>query len=156
MFKLAERSGGSAGLFCGAAGLFLGPSPLIARVGATYRIRAEEEIAGLLAAAYGSLEKAAGLRPRLPLIRDALQEGDHCRAMILAVQARLGPLAPEGIERLARTEALAKYNFNPDQPRDWHGRWAREEGGTPTGGTRTGDHPHCLRPGVPLPIIVKI
>lgn len=109
----------------------------------------------LLAAASGSLEKAAGLRPRLPLIRDALQEGDHCRAMILAVQVRLAPVAPQGLERLAHTEALAKYNFNPDQPRDWHGRWAGEEGNTSTGGTNTGDHPALVPVQRLLPFAVR-
>lgn len=116
MYKLAERPGDSAGVYCGAGGLFLGRSPLIARIGATYRIRVDDEIAGLLAAAYGSIEEAERLRPRLRLIRSALQDGDHCRAMILAVQARLGPVAAEGIARLAQTESLCKYNFNPDEP----------------------------------------
>lgn len=52
MFKLAERRGGSAGLYCGGEGLFLGPSPLIALVDAGYRIRDESEVRSLLAAAY--------------------------------------------------------------------------------------------------------
>lgn len=112
MFKLAERCGGSAGLYCGSEGLFLGPSPLIARIGAGYRIRDEREVRSLLAAAYGTSDIET-LPRRLPLIREALQQGDLCRATILAVQARLGPMRPEGIKRLARTEALAKYNFKP-------------------------------------------
>ncbi len=41
--------------------------------------------------------------------------------MILAVHAQLGPVSTAG---RARLEKLAKYNFNPDEPRDWHGRWA--------------------------------
>lgn len=47
--------------------------------------------------------------------------------MILAVQARLGPVMPSGIARLAQAEALSKYNFNPDEPRDRLGRWTAEE-----------------------------
>jgi hypothetical protein len=37
--------------------------------------------------------------------------------------------------RLANAdEALTKYNYNPDEPRDWHGRWTREG---PAGQTTT-------------------
>jgi hypothetical protein len=137
MFKLAARGGDNAGLYCGDDGLFLGPIPLIARARGVYRLPAEDEIANLLVTAYGSAEEANRPRPRLPLIQAALQEGATCRAMILAVQAQLGPIAPEGIVRLAQTEMLYRYNFNPDQPRDSHGRWTADGGG----GSRTGDHP---------------
>jgi hypothetical protein len=75
--------------------------------------------------------------------------------MILAVQARLAPVMPEGLERLAQTDALAKYNFNVAEPRDWHGRWAREEGNTPTGGTSTGDHPALVPVQELLPFAVR-
>lgn len=141
MFKLADCRGGSAGLYCGAEGLFLGPSPLIARVGSAYRMQAKAEIASLVTAAYGSIEKAEKLCLRLTLIRDALQQGDHCRAMILAVQAQFGPLTPDGIARLAQAASLSKYNFNPDEPRDWHGRWTDGEGGAPIARPRISDHP---------------
>lgn len=145
MFKLAEQRGGSVGLYYGAEGLFLGPSPMIARVGAGYRIRDENEIRGLLAAAYGSpVRSTETLAPRLPLIREALEQGDLCRAAILAVQAQLSPMAPEGIERLAHVERLAKYNFNPDEPRDGHGRWTGLEDGAQTDATATGDHPALI------------
>ncbi|MGH7044992.1 MAG: DUF4258 domain-containing protein [Stellaceae bacterium] len=138
MFKLAERRASSAGVYCGTEGLFLGPSPPIALTNAGNRIRDENEIRSLLAAAYNSLDSEM-LLPRLPLIREALQRGDFCRAMILAVQARLGPMAPEAIERLAQTDSLAKYNFNPSEPRDWHGRWTIWEGVAPA--AAGDDHP---------------
>jgi hypothetical protein len=44
--------------------------------------------------------------------------GNICRAMILAVPARLGPGAPDGMVRLVWLEVLRKVNFNPDEPRD--------------------------------------
>lgn len=138
---LAERPGDSAGLYCGAEGLFLGLSPLIARAGDAYQVRAQDEIESLLVAAYGSSEPAEKLCPRLPLIRAALQEGDLCRSMILAVHAQLDPVAPEGVERLVRVEALYKHNFNPAEPRDWHGRWTALEEGASTGTTAAGGHP---------------
>lgn len=140
MFKLAQRSGDSAGLYCGSEGLFLGPSPLITKVGGVYRIRAESEIVGLLAAAYGTVEEGQRLCPRLHLICDALQQDDQCRAMILSVHAQFGPVTPNGIARLAQTEALSKYNFNPDEPRDRLGRWTEGEGAAAPA-VETGGHP---------------
>lgn len=142
MFKLARRGGDSTGLYCGPDGLYLGPSPLIKRIGGAYRIRAQDEIVGLLAAAYDSNEEEQRRRPRLRLIRDALEEGDHCRAMILAVHARLDPIEREGMARLSRTEALCKYNFDPDEPRDPFGRWTTEGDGSssPVGD----DHPALI------------
>ncbi len=65
MFKLALTRGGDAGLYCGREGLFLGPGPLIERVGDEYRLRAQDEIVMLLAAAYEPDEATAGLLPRL-------------------------------------------------------------------------------------------
>ncbi len=143
MFKLAQR-GGSDGLHCGPEGLFLGPSPLIVHIGGVYRLRAEDEITDLLATAYGSPAEGQGLPPRLRLIREALQEGDHCRAMILAVQARLGPVMPDGIARLARTEALGKYSFNPDEPRDRLGRWTSAEDAASPGEAAADGHPALM------------
>ncbi len=73
-----------------------------------------------------------------------------CKASILAVQARLGPVSSGGLTRI---EKFAKRNFNPAQPRDWHGRWtASESGADPREATRE-DHPtpipaaHNPRPG---------
>ena len=41
--------------------------------------------------------------------------------MILAVHAqKLGPIPTDG---RARLDKFAKHNFNPDEPRDRHGRW---------------------------------
>jgi hypothetical protein len=50
MFKLAESRGSSRSLYCGAEGLYLGPSPLIELHDGIYRVRSQEEIATLTAA----------------------------------------------------------------------------------------------------------
>jgi hypothetical protein len=123
MFKLAEHRGNGGGLYCGREGLFLGPSALITKSEGVYRLRREDDLIKLLAATYGTEHQPAALLQRLPLIRKALQEGDLCRAMILAVHARISSLSADGLEKLAKAEALSKYNFNPNEPRDWHGRW---------------------------------
>jgi hypothetical protein len=43
--------------------------------------------------------------------------------MIGAVQLRLPELSSEGAEALASAERMLK-RFNPEEPRDWRGRWA--------------------------------
>lgn len=120
MFKLAGNPGGGDGLYCGPEGLFLGPSAVIAKDDGSYRVRSDAEVTALLVAAYGPEQETAGLLHRLGLIRDALQRDDLCNAMILAVHAQLGPISTDG---RARLDKFAKHNFNPDEPRDWHGRW---------------------------------
>ena len=48
-------------------------------------------------------------------------------AVITAVHTRTPELSQEAALRLANADgALTKYNYNPDEPRDWHGRWTRE------------------------------
>ena len=68
-----------------------------------------------------------GFSRKLPGIAADLQRGDLGQAMISAVLLGLGELSDDAIARLARTEALLKANFNPDEPRDQHGRWAGDD-----------------------------
>jgi hypothetical protein len=138
MFKLAERRGDRHGPYCGPEGLYLGHSPLIARIDDAYRLRAEDEIAVLLAAADIGAD-AARLLPRLRLVAAALQRGETARAMIAAVHLKLPEIPEEGIARIARAEELLKYNFDPNEPRDWHGRWTDEgDGGSGSSGDEGG------------------
>lgn len=129
MFKLAERRGDRDGPYRGPEGLYLGPSPLIARVDGAYRVRAENEIAALVGAAYVEAETAR-LLPALGLIAAALRYGEMARAMIAAVHLKLPEIPEDGIARIARADELLKYNFDPNEPRDWHGRWTDEGGGS--------------------------
>jgi hypothetical protein len=46
--------------------------------------------------------------------------------MIAAVQLRVDAISELNEVRVVRIDALMKYNFNPLEPRDWHGRWAGE------------------------------
>lgn len=65
--------------------------------------------------------------PRLHAIAADLQCGDIGRAMISAVLLGFGEMSDDGMNRLTRAEALSKFNFNPAEPRDRQGRWARDE-----------------------------
>ncbi len=127
MFKLAESRGSSRGLYCGSDGLFLGPSPLIELHDGVYRVRCRDEVATLVAAAYDRPPDKAKLLPRLHAIAADLQCGDIGRAMISAVMLGFGEMSDDGMNRLTRAEALSKFNFNPAEPRDRQGRWARDE-----------------------------
>ncbi len=138
MFKLAESPGASRGVYCGREGLYLGPSALIERDNNGYRLRTEDQIAALLAAAYDPAPDLAGLLPGLRAVAAHLEAGDLGRAMISAVLLGLAELSDVALARLARTEALLKYNFNPAEPRDERGRWTADESNDPISPIRAG------------------
>ena len=125
MFKLAERRAATGGVYCGEDGVWLGPAELVARraVGG-YRVRPAAEIEALLAAGYPVPPDATGCVAGLRRVASYLSEGNLPLAMIAAVQLRLGEIAEERIERLTRADTLLKAGFNPDEPRDAHGRWS--------------------------------
>ena len=64
----------------------------------------------------------------LRAVANALNQGDLTRAMIAAVWLGLPPLDWDGAARIAQAQdALEKYD--PDEPRDWRGRWTSGGGG---------------------------
>lgn len=124
MYKLAERRAAVDGIYCDKDGVWLGPAQLVRRAGdRRYQVRAAKEIEALLAVAYASPPQAAGCVAGLHRIAKHLAARNLPLAMIAAVQLRFGEIAGERIERLARADTLFKANFNPDEPRDEHGRW---------------------------------
>jgi len=128
-FHLTNESRGL-GLSCTSAGVSLAGVPLLRRTRAGFVPRSNFEITSLLKAAYG--EDPTGLQSRLGAIAQALNSGDFATAMIAAVHTRTPVLSPEAAARLANAEAeLAKYNYNPAEPRDWHGRWTRDGSSDP-------------------------
>jgi hypothetical protein len=124
MFRLTNEPGGL-GLSCTFAGVSLAGVPLLRRTRAGFVPRPTCEITSLLRAAYG--EDPTWLQSRLAAIAQALNSRDFTAAIIAAVHTRTPELSPDAALRLAKAdEELAKYNFNPDEPRDWHGRWTRD------------------------------
>jgi hypothetical protein len=114
--------------------------PLLRRTPVGFSPRPDVEIASLLEAAYG--EGSHALQSRLGVIAQALNSGDFATAMIAAVHTRTPELSPEAAIRLANAEReLIKYNFNPDEPRDWHGRWTRDGSADPTSTTAHDQRP---------------
>jgi hypothetical protein len=123
-FCLTNEPGGL-GLSCTFAGVSLAGVPLLRRTRAGFVPRPTSEITSLLRAAYG--EDPTGLQSRLAAIAQALNGGDFTSAIIAAVHTRTPELSPEAALRLAKADGeLTKYNFNPDELRDWHGRWTRD------------------------------
>jgi hypothetical protein len=123
-FRLTNEPGGL-GLSCTFAGVSLAGVPLLRRTRAGFVPRPTSEITSLLRAAYG--EDPTWLQSRLAAIAQALNSGDLTGAIIAAVHTRTPELSPEAALRLAKAdEELTKYNFNPDELRDWHGRWTRD------------------------------
>jgi hypothetical protein len=146
MFRLTNEPGGL-GLSCTPAGVSLAGVPLLRRTDARFAPRPASEIAALLEAAYD--DDQIQLRSSLGAIAHALNSGDFARAMIAAVHTRTPELSREAAIRLANAEQeLTKYN--PDEPRDWHGRWTRDGSAGPTGVRAPGSevnerfHPHSL------------
>ncbi len=121
MYRLTNEPGGL-GLSCTPAGLSLAGVPLLEKTGAGFAPRPAPEIASLIQAAFGADGDPTRLESSLGVIARALNGGDSARAGIAAVLTRTPELSREAAARLAKTNgALAKYD--PNEPRDWHGRW---------------------------------
>ena len=124
MFRLTNEPDGL-GLSCTPAGLSLAGVPLLRRTQTGFVPRPAYEVASLLKAAYG--EDSTRLQSRLGVIAQALNRGDFAAAMITAVHTRTPELSRESAMRLVNAEQkIKKYNYSPDEPRDWHGRWTRD------------------------------
>ena len=129
-FRLVEGAG-SLGLDCGLAGASLAGAPLLSKTASGFKPRAAREIDALLKAAYGEGVDAAGVSRGLDIIADALNRDDLGRAQVAALRLRLADLDWDAAARIAYADrSLVKYD--PDEPRDWHGRWTTgDDGGRP-------------------------
>ena len=123
-YRLTNEPGGL-GLSCTAAGLSLAGTPLLRRTEAGFAPRPAAEIASLMKAAVGADGDATRLESSLHAIARALNGGEFARAAIAAVLTRTPELSPDAARRLAAAnDNLTKYD--PNEPRDWHGRWTTD------------------------------
>jgi hypothetical protein len=126
MFRLSSEAG-FLGLVCGKDGLALAGVPLIRGRDGILEARPWAEIRELISRAYNVDVEDASLARGLDVIAHALNRGDMARAMTAAVLLKLPELDWDGAVCIARAEdGLTK--FNPDQPRDSHGRWVAGDG----------------------------
>jgi hypothetical protein len=124
VFRLTNGPDGL-GLSCTAAGLSLAGTPLLQKTDTGFAPRPAAEIASLLKTVYGVDDVTSRLVSSLPLIARALNRGELARAAIAAVLTRTPELSSEAARRLAAVNGnLAKYD--PNEPRDWHGRWTAD------------------------------
>lgn len=121
----------SLGLSCQPTGVSLAGAPLLRRTTTGFAPRPRGEIDALMKAAYGQQADSEPISRGLSVVADALNRGDLGHAMVGAVRLRLPELSWDRAVRIARAQdALAKYNFNPDEPRDRRGRWTSGGGGS--------------------------
>lgn len=106
--------------------------------GGNYRVRPTAEIEALLASAYKTPPGIERCLAGLHRVAEHLRGGNLPLAMIAAVQLNLPDIGEERIERLVRTDALLKANFNPAEPRDAQGRWTDDDDAGGGEGNRSG------------------
>ncbi len=111
-------------------------------------------------AAYGDVGDLARLCRGLETTAKAFNDGDLPRAMVAALHLGLPEADAAAAGRVARVAAfLAKYNYNPAQLRDWHGRWTAEaaSGGGPPRVPHDASSPGGeTRPGRPSALLTPI
>jgi hypothetical protein len=119
-FRLTNEPDGS-GLSCTPDGLSLAGVPLLRKTETGFEPRSSHQIEALLEVAYG--RDSTRLQSSLAAIAEALNRGDLARAAITAVLTRTPELDRSAAARLTKVhKVFAKY-YDPDEPRDWHGRW---------------------------------
>jgi len=125
-FRLAQEPN-SPGLSCGPDGPRLAGVGLLRRTTAGFSPRPADELAALTLAAFGQVTDIDRLSRGLAATADALNAGDVGKAMIAALHLRLPDVSRSGAARVSAVDDyLAKYD--PDQPRDWRGRWTTDGG----------------------------
>ena len=124
VYRLTDDPGGL-GLSGTAAGLSLAGTPLLRRTEAGFLPRPAAEIASLMKASFGEGGDAGRLASSLPAIAHALNGGELARAAIAAVLTRTTELSADAARCLAAANDNLTKN-DPNEPRDWHGRWATD------------------------------
>jgi hypothetical protein len=142
--RLHPRGAASRGIVANAEGAALGPDcVLVRRTPDGYRCLDRGE-----AAALQTLLLVKGdpdwLFRQCRCIAAALAEGNLTLAQIYALYIPVDDLDDHDLMRLAAVAPLLKANLDPDEPRDWHGRWTSEGGAEPD--KPLPDQPHD-RPG---------
>ncbi len=126
VFKLSNFPG-SLGLSCSEEGLQLAGVPLLNHSEQGFTSRPAQEVERLLVSVYGPGAFSEVAVKRLEAIAHALNAGETALAMTSAVLLKFPEPDWNGAARIAQADALLKYD--PDEPRDWRGRWTARSGG---------------------------
>lgn len=107
-----------------ADGAMLGPDcVLVRRTSAGYRCISFDEAARIQNVLRHQFETPDWLFWQCCRIARALDEGQLSVAQIYALFIRTEPLDDGQVNQLAALAPVVKASFNPDEPRDAHGRW---------------------------------
>jgi hypothetical protein len=123
-FRLANEPG-RLGLSCKESGLALAGVPLLRKTPTGFAPWPVSEINALMKGAYGCDIDASGLSAGFGAVAEALNRGHLGRATIAALHLRLPELNWDGAARIAKADNSLTH-YNPDEPRDWHGRWTSD------------------------------
>jgi hypothetical protein len=133
LFRLDDDPGGLA-LSCDETGLALAGVALLRKTAKGFEPRPHAELDLLLRHANTGRDTPLALPPSgLGAVAEALNRGDLVKAQLAALFMRVPELDTDSAVRLILADdTLAKTaNYDPDQPRDGHGRWTAG-GGAPT------------------------
>jgi Restriction endonuclease fold toxin 5 len=123
MRRLHERGPRSRGLSVDTEGVALGPGcVLVRRTPAGYQRASAGEIIDLTRIVFGRDARLDRIPIVLARITECLSAGDLVKAQLLGLEIPLDELDDRQLARLRRVGGLIK-EFDPDQPRDEHGRW---------------------------------
>jgi hypothetical protein len=127
MRRLHDRGPGCRGLAVDTEGVMLGPDcALVRRTPRGYCAAAPEGIAVLQRAIFDDDARLSRLPIVLASIVRALERGDLVMAQLFGLEVPLDELDDDRLRRLSRVAGLIKGGFDPDQPRDEHGRWTSD------------------------------
>jgi len=150
MRRLYPRGAASRGVVVDAEGAMLGPDCiLVSRTPDGHRCIAPDEGRAIQAMVFGQGYDPDWLFEQSRRIAQALDRGETALAQIYGLRIPIGELDGVVLRRLAVASPIAKANFNPNEPRDWHGRWTTEGTGAgaqapsgASGGGSEGEVPH--------------
>ncbi len=130
MRRLHPRGAGARGIVVDAEGAMLGPDcVLVRRSGNRYRCIDRDEAAALQALVLDPCDDPDWLFQQSCSIAKALTDREVALAQIFGLRIPVGNLDNRQLTGLAAAARLVKANFNPDEPRDDHGRWTDADGG---------------------------
>ena len=129
MRRLHDRGPACRGLAVDAEGVMLGPDcSLVRHTPLGYRCADPDELARLTRDVFDGDARLSRLPIVLAGIVKALDGGDLLKAQLLGLEIPIGELNDDRLQRLRAAKDLIKDGFDPNQPRDERGRWARESG----------------------------
>jgi len=103
---------------------------LVRRTTNGYRCVSREEASAIQYVFLGDMDDPDWLYGQCCRMAKALDDGQLALAQIYGIRIPVRELSEVQTRQLAGVTALVRANFNPDEPRDAHGRWTDEGGAT--------------------------